>query len=180
MNIKNNKRRKNSVSKIEKAFLELLQDHSLSEIRVSQICALAQINRSTFYANYIDIYDLADKIRTNLKTATDNLFKIETSLKYDYDTFLKFFYHIKDNQLLYRTYFKLGYDTNVTIMFHDVDYNQNFFDSKHLEYHIEFFRNGLNAIIKKWLQTHCQESPEEMLEIVFSEYQRKPLSIDTK
>ena len=39
-----------------------------------------------------------------------------------------------------------------------------------LKYHIEFFRNGLNAIIKLWLADGCQESPEEMAEVLKSEY----------
>ena len=39
-----------------------------------------------------------------------------------------------------------------------------------LKYHIEFFRNGLNAIIKLWLAGGCQESPEEMAEVLRQEY----------
>ena len=39
-----------------------------------------------------------------------------------------------------------------------------------LKYHIEFFRNGLNAIIKLWLANGCLESPEEMAEVLKAEY----------
>jgi hypothetical protein len=42
--------------------------------------------------------------------------------------------------------------------------------SKNLNYHIEFFRNGLNAIIKLWLAGGCKESPEEMAEVLKMEY----------
>ena len=42
--------------------------------------------------------------------------------------------------------------------------------AEHLKYHIEFFRNGLNAIIKLWLAGGCKESPEEMAEMLKSEY----------
>lgn len=38
---------------------------------------------------------------------------------------------------------------------------------------MEFFRNGLNAIIKMWLQNGCKESPEELFEILVAEYQPK-------
>jgi len=44
------------------------------------------------------------------------------------------------------------------------------FKSKHVDYHIEFFRNGLNSIIKLWLNGGCRETPEEMDEILKSEY----------
>lgn len=38
------------------------------------------------------------------------------------------------------------------------------------KYHIEFFRNGLNAIIRLWLAGGCAESPEEMAEVLKQEY----------
>jgi len=40
MNTKNNKRRRESVNKIEKAFIELLQNKELNEIKVSDICKI--------------------------------------------------------------------------------------------------------------------------------------------
>ena len=60
MNTPNNKRRKESIDKIEKAFIVLLQTNELDNISVSEICKITSLNRSTFYSNYIDIYDLAD------------------------------------------------------------------------------------------------------------------------
>ena len=68
MNVKNNKRRRESQDKIEKAFVELLQTREIKEITVSDIIKLTGLNRSTFYANYIDIFDLADKTREKLET----------------------------------------------------------------------------------------------------------------
>lgn len=43
--------------------------------------------------------------------------------------------------------------------------------NRHIEYHIEFFKSGFNAVVKKWLAGGCQETPEEMDEIIRSEYQ---------
>ena len=43
-------------------------------------------------------------------------------------------------------------------------------ENKHLKYHIEFFRKGFNAIVKLWLEGGCIETPEEMQEILQSEY----------
>ena len=42
--------------------------------------------------------------------------------------------------------------------------------AQNIKYHIEFFRNGLNAIIKLWLANGCKESPEEMAEVLKTEY----------
>lgn len=77
MNTPNNKRRKESRTKIESAFIKLLQEHKLNEVRVTDICKLAGINRTTFYANYIDIYDLAESIQKNLETQVLELYRDE-------------------------------------------------------------------------------------------------------
>ena len=60
MNKPNNKRKKESQEKIEKAFIELIQTRNIEEITVTYICYITGLNRSTFYANYLDIYDLVD------------------------------------------------------------------------------------------------------------------------
>lgn len=171
MNIKNNKRRRESVSKIERAFIELLQSRELNKITVSDICKKAKLNRSTFYANYIDIYDLADKIKEYLESEINLLYKDERINKFNSNDYLKLFQHIKDNQIFYKTYFKLGYDNNYKILLYDTVQAEKYFANKYIEYHIEFFKYGLNALIKKWLDKNCAETPEEMAEILQSEYQ---------
>jgi len=67
MNVKNNKRRRESQEKIEKAFIELLQTREIKDITVSDLIKMTELNRSTFYANYLDMCDLADKTREKLE-----------------------------------------------------------------------------------------------------------------
>ena len=164
MNVKNNRRRRESQEKIERAFIELLQTREIKDI-----IKITELNRSTFYANYLDIYDLADKTRENLEKEFSNLFA-------DYDYFndrsgaLKMFMHIRENQLFYKTYFKLCYDDKHLISIYDARRAEKEQINRNLKYHIEFFRNGLNAIIKMWLAGGCAESPEEMAEVLKAEY----------
>ena len=40
------------------ALTSLMKEHSFEEIKTSDICSLALVNRSTFYAHYEDKYDL--------------------------------------------------------------------------------------------------------------------------
>ncbi|MBE6988450.1 MAG: TetR/AcrR family transcriptional regulator [Ruminococcaceae bacterium] len=171
MNTKNNKRRRESIEKIEKVFIELLQTQELSEIKVSDICKLAELNRTTFYANFIDIYDLADKIKAHLEADFLELYAYERENKLRNHEFIKLFRHIRDNQLFYKTYFKLG-NINYDIVGLDSELAMKDFDMKHIDYHIEFFQAGFNAIVKKWLESGCKESPEEMENILKSEYRR--------
>ncbi len=171
MNTRNNKRRQASQEKMEKVFIELLQTKELSEITVSEIVKRTGLNRSTFYANYADIYELADTIREKLEEDVERLYENDVVNQHNSNDFLRLFHHIQDNPLFYKTYFKLGYDSKHKIDLYDIHQAEKFFDNKHIAYHMEFFKAGLNAIVKKWLDSGCRETPEEMSEILKSEYQ---------
>ncbi|MGM9566858.1 MAG: TetR/AcrR family transcriptional regulator [Clostridia bacterium] len=173
MNTKNNRRRKESVEKMEKTFIELLQEKELNEITVSEICKGCGLNRSTFYANFIDIYDLADKVRLHLEEDVGRLYEREIEEGNNSNDYRKLFYHIRDNQLFYRTYFKLGYDHQFRLHTYDTSQAERYFQNQYIDYHIEFFRCGFNAMVKKWLAGGCKETPEEMEGILRSEYRRR-------
>lgn len=169
MNTKNNRRRRESVEKMEKAFVQFLQQKELNRISVSEICEMAQVNRSTFYANYMDIYDLADQMRAKLETEFSDLFSGHDAAT-EGSGALRMFTHIRDNQLFYQTYFRLCYDEKHALYAVDEKRAEAEFGSKNLKYHVEFFRNGINAIIQLWMAGGCQESPEEMAEVLRQEY----------
>lgn len=171
MNTPNNKRRRESVERMEKVFLDLLQTKELGQITVSELCKGAGLNRTTFYANYADIYALADSIRDKLEADLAELYREEIAAGVNTHDYLKLFRHIRANQIFYCTYFKLGYDNNYKILMYDTDLAQRHFQNRFIRYHMEFFKSGLTSIIKLWLEGGCAETPEEMFEIVKSEYQ---------
>ena len=170
MNIKNNKRKRASMQKIEQVLIELLQTKELNQISVSDICKRANLNRSTFYANYVDIYGLADTIREKLEAQVADLYKNEIMQGFNSHNYLLLFRHIKENQIFYRTYFKLGYDETYQILTYDYKLAKKHFADRFIDYHMEFFKSGLTKMIKLWLQNGCRETPEEMFEILKSEY----------
>ena len=170
MNTKNNKRKRDSMQKIEQVLIEFLQAKELNQISVSDICKKANLNRSTFYANYTDIYELADTIKEKLEANVAELYKDEIAKGFNSNNYLLLFQHIKENQIFYRTYFKLGYDEKYKIIQYDYDLAKKHFDNKFIDYHMEFFKSGLTKIIKLWLQNDCKETPEEMFEVIKSEY----------
>ena len=172
MNIQNNKKRKSSIEKIEKAFLQLIQKKNIEDISVSTICEIAKLNRSTFYSNYIDIYDLADKVKQQMAKEFAE-FQLSNKSEHNPNGYLTMFKYIKDNQIFFKTYFKLeSICPDVPLQYH-TELAEKYYDNKFIDYHIEFFRAGLNAIIKKWLNNGCKESPEEINEIITSEYKNK-------
>lgn len=177
MNTPNNKRRRESQEKIEKAFVQMIQTKEINEISVTDICKKINLNRSTFYANYIDIYDLSDKVAKKLENDVFTLYDEERETQYNSHNFLKLLRHIKDNQIFYKTYFKLNKDKYFIIQEYDTNLSKSMYNDKFVDYHIEFFMAGFNAIIKKWLLNGCQESPEEINQILKDEYKNKNINI---
>lgn len=51
---------------IQDVFCEMTKEKRLNEITVKELCAKADINKSTFYLHYRDIYDLAKSIQNIL------------------------------------------------------------------------------------------------------------------
>ena len=177
MNTPNNKRRKESKRRIGRAFIQLLQERELSEITVTDICAEAQVNRTTFYANFEDIFALADGIRQELQQEVLGLYQTGETQQYN-NLFLSLFCHIRENQLFYKTYFKLERGDTIPFMGDEIEqytqyYGNALYGAGYMDYHIAFFKSGLNAIIKKWLEGGCRETPEEMASIIVSEYAPK-------
>ena len=170
MNKANNKRRKETLEAIKKAFVELIQSNDLDQLSISQLCKKAGINRTTFYACYDGLYDIADSIRRELEENMQEMYRGEIKNKQSRSDYLRLFRHIKDNQISYRTYFKLGYDAQLKGFGYNAKAVEEYFDNKFIEYHMEFFRAGITRIIRMWLENGCKESPEDMMEILRSEY----------
>ncbi|MFZ2560252.1 MAG: TetR-like C-terminal domain-containing protein [Candidatus Nanoperiomorbaceae bacterium] len=175
MNVPNNKRRRASQQRIETALAQLLAKRQLRQIEVSAICHEAGVNRSTFYSNYKNLNDLVAKIGEHMEADFVDLYRDEVEQGYNSNDYLQLFRHIKENRLFYKMFFDLGLDSNIILSHYQYDQElaHKLFDNKFLDYHVAFFRAGLNAILKKWLSSDCRETPEDILEIFRSEYKNK-------
>ena len=54
---------------LKQSFLKLLQQKPVNRITVKEVCALAQLNRATFYAHYSDCFALKESIENELIAA---------------------------------------------------------------------------------------------------------------
>lgn len=59
---KRNRREEYTRRVIREAFLDMLKKQNVEKISVSALCDQADINRSTFYRHYADIYSILDEI----------------------------------------------------------------------------------------------------------------------
>ena len=86
--------------------IELMKDKTYEEIKVSDICTTAMINRSTFYAHYEDKYELLlDFINTLKKEFVEELSKKDNANLTPREYYLKlielFLEHIENKKDIY-------------------------------------------------------------------------------
>lgn len=147
MNTKDNKRHQETIQRVYATFAELLWEQELNEISVTELCESANIERSTFYANFEDISALAN-------TYSSEIEKKVAALPHEEGEFSWIFEYILENKDLFQVYFKLGIIQTVT------------------DYKTIFFRNGIYSVAKLWFEDGCTESPQKMGDILKREYEK--------
>jgi len=182
MNTKNNQRAKDTRQRIENIFISILKNVKLHKISVQEICRQSGINRSTFYSHYTDVYDLMDKIETNMSRNICKFFTDEETGHYktlSAECFVGLFQFIKDNSEFYHAYLSSNGGKNmISVPISESDRKRfeptfqasGILSDIEMEYHLNFFKAGLNAIIRLWLDTNCHETPKELVDIISREY----------
>jgi len=56
------RRKKYTRKVLKESMIMLLKEKQISEVTVKELCELADVNRSTFYSHYLDLYDLLNKM----------------------------------------------------------------------------------------------------------------------
>ena len=147
MNTPNNKRYRDMTESINAAFASLLQNKEPRDITVTDICEIAGIERSTFYAHYNDVAVLANDYAAQIE-------KQVSEQQHTEDDFSWIFDYIKEHPDLFKIYFKLGVSQVSS------------------DYKTIFFRNGAYSVAKMWFDGGCIESSEQMGTIVKREYDK--------
>lgn len=62
------------------AFIEIRSHKELERITIKELCEAAQINKSTFYSHYHDIYDLSDQLENEVVTSIMDNFRCPENL----------------------------------------------------------------------------------------------------
>ncbi len=162
---------------IRRAFTELLRRKPIQNISVKELCALAGINRGTFYSHYADIYDLLKKLEEEM--AADFEKALEPLLRADGQelTPLKIttgiFQCLKDNvDICTMTLGPFG-DKEFAARLISLG-RENYIESysrlfsgatpKQLEYYYAFVSAGCIGLLEKWLADGMDSSAEEIAE----------------
>lgn len=161
------------------AFLKLMKSKPFEQIKVSDICNEALVNRSTFYDHYTDKYDLLEEYINSLKdTLTNEITKednIEKNTKKYYMEIIKLLlYHIEKEK-----------DTYVSIMINnrnsitnDILYdilgkaitnqinNNNISDKVPNDIIIMFYIGGVTNICLEWLMYDNKYTIEDIINYI--------------
>ena len=164
---------------IKEQFLEFLTEKPIDKISVSELCRSMEINRSTFYAYYEDIYHLLDALKNDLlqdmdlcikrikmdqsrtaRSVTSSVFEFI----YNHRVLLKYeFVQTEDKTFLEEINNKVQ-DLFYTTIFQD---HPNFakIDKDELETALLFLSYGYYAIYKKWLSEDCNVKLTDITDI---------------
>lgn len=180
----------NTAMKMDKAFLELLEKKDFEFITVKEICAKAEVNRSTFYLHYETISDLLNE---SIQYIFDKFLSV-----YPYDSarfihsiknadlkelyliapkYLKpYLLFISDNKRLFTTALlnanSLGLEQHYNKMFtHVLSPILDRFNvpENRQKYMLAFYVRGIIAIIDEWLKGECFESIDFIIDIIASQ-----------
>lgn len=175
----------NTAVKMDKAFLDLLNEKDFEYITVKEICKRAEVNRSTFYLHYETIADLLDESvayisKGFLEYYSDNdiISNINTMpldklifIKPDY--IIPYLSYVKENKKLFQTAVlhsgTLRLDQSYKKLFEYVfSPILNRFDVPENEQHytMAFYMNGITALVMEWLKNDCKESIENIADII--------------
>lgn len=173
MNTKNNIRFREMEIRMEAAMLELMKHTEFEKITVKKICEKANVNRSTFYAHFIDIYDMLEKMESHLHVELLNSLpkgSMPEQMMFLEELTIPFLQFIKRHQYFYqialktRTEFPLkqGFDGMWNNVIKPKCQQAGIFLESEMMYYFVYFQSGFTNILKRWLEQGCMESEEEI------------------
>lgn len=175
MNTRNNQRAKDTRERIIRAVFEdiVLEKKPISRITVRDVCDKARINRSTFYAHFLDVYDVMEKVEATMaKGLTERFLAALDEGNGLSACFLSLFEYVREYQGFYRVYFDTSNHPGVIGIAWDLlqdklrglSYQSLGYQSEEeMKYHGVFFIHGLTAMLRQWIDRDCQEEPRDLL-----------------
>lgn len=160
---------------IHQTFLKLLKEKPLAKITVTEICELAEINRTTFYKHYSDPYDLLEQLE---REAIDGLLSLidggtDRNLA---EVLLPILRTIRENRELFRNLTSAQNDNRFLYHLSSCCYRkiceQNPAESGSRDaarmsvMRFSYIAGGIAGVIEYWLQSGMNDSPEAIADTI--------------
>ena len=171
MNTKNNRRAQETRERIIQAVFEIIeqQHKQISKVTVREICEAANVNRSTFYAHFADVYDVLESVeRTMSEGIMDTglaAIDISGDLRATFEAVLQFVY---EHRSFYRVYFEEINKMGVISAAWDRLSERGVTFAADVEniYNGAVYLNGATALLRTWIQRDCAETPGELYDML--------------
>ncbi|MEO5288205.1 TetR/AcrR family transcriptional regulator [Limosilactobacillus allomucosae] len=134
-----------------------MENKSVEQLKITEICQKAGINRSTFYSNYANVNDMLDQLRQYVLQSY-----AESQSKETDNSYLQLLKHIQQHQATYRLFFKL----KMEIYPDELRERLTDYPNYYTDYDIWFEIAGTRMVIEQWVMADCPESPEEINDIL--------------
>lgn len=166
------------------ALLFLLKEKTFEEIKVSDICEKALVNRSTFYAHYNDKYelfaDLIETLKNSLASELSANTKISNSKEYYLEILRIFLDHVQNKKEIYSAIMLHNKNSVIMDMIYDtlneeitkrIEHEKN---NKNIPSDIiaKFYLGAVFNVGMEWLKNSNHYSKQDILdylEILISE-----------
>lgn len=175
---KRNRREEYTLRVIRETFLEMLSKQSVERISIGELCELADINRSTFYRHYADVYALLDEICEEcFQNLFGNVAKFSTFTdnpeRTAYELILQACTVTEENKELYQILVFKQPAARFSQRMSDAFYqlflsHHDAIHSRTLEtnLHYQYLASGILGIWQAWLKDDCQLPKSVVAEIV--------------
>lgn len=176
MTSKLDRRKKYTRMVLKESLISILKEKPVSAVTVKEICAHADINRSTFYSHYSDQFDLLYKIEEELiedmhETLSGYNFTKEDEALQMTEKILEY---IAENSDIFRTLLSehgdAAFQKRVMMIAHQFTVKSwmsvSNLDQDIYEYISIFVVSGSIHVIKSWLDKGMDKSPKEIAEII--------------
>ena len=171
---KEHRRNRKTKKALLDALIGLIGEKKVKHITVKEITEIADVNRSTFYFYYKDVFDMFEQLEADLFREFNDAFK-KIIWDDNVDGLLGFFTYlfefIQSNSDMFRIF--LGPDGDYSfieklkdIIVQSQPPNKITLEEKEKEFYIPFVIFGSIGIIQQWLRGNMNTSPKEMACIV--------------
>lgn len=162
---------------LREGLARLLEKKSIRDIKVKELVEEVDINRSTFYLHYSDIYDMLEKIEEELFEEIQTAMKNHPiSADAQSQAFIRQIFQIMDdNRAICKALCGPNGDMAFVTRMEDVVGSEAVqvieplfkIEKKQLRYSYAYCLNGCVGLIKMWLLNDGKETPEQMADIMY-------------
>lgn len=175
MNKKNNRQFQNSDVQMKWAMLELMNTIPFEKITVRLICERAKVNRSTFYAHYVNIDDMIVQMETNLQRKLMENYQVPEGIApFSTESFIIFLKFIREHRDFYRVALKTrrefplkqGFEPLWEQVIRPLCLRAGISSESEMMFYFVGFQAGFTMILKRWVEQDCVESEERIAQII--------------